>query len=324
MKTADQVHELFLNYACSAKCPFCYNPPLTPELLRLDLSYEQAAGSLYKAAKTGARRLNLHGGEVTLRDDLPNILALARKLGFAQITVVTNGIRFSDAGYAESLRAAGATHLRFSIHAAGAEIHDDIVAIPGAFERVLKGIKNVRAAGFPLGINFVIIRKNLAVLPDFLERFCLREGIDDVIVYFPHLRGMMELNADAESVRYEEAAPLIRRSFTLLEAAGKRGSVLLANFVPCVLPELTDRMIDWSHAAGGESAQTHPEGFTEDILAMKDRQRALVAACASCALKSRCLGVEREYAARFGEADFTALKSDPESELCPGTVRGPA
>ncbi len=315
MKTTDSVHELFLNYACNAKCPFCYNPPLTQELLRLDLSYEQASASLYMAAKTGASRLNLHGGEVTLRDDLTKILALARKLGFKQITVVTNGIRLSDAGYVDDLKKSGATHIRLSIHGADAAVHDAIVAIPGAFERVQKAIVNIRLAGLPLGVNFVFIRSNLRVFPDFLERFCLREGIDDVIAYFPHLRGMMEINAPAEAIRYEEAAPFVRSGFARLKRWGRRESVLLANFVPCVLPELSDRMIDWAHGEGGPCAQTqtHPEGFTEDILAMKDGQREKVAACASCALGSRCLGVEREYRARFGEMDFEALSKSPEA-----------
>jgi len=311
VKTTDRVHELFLNYACTAKCPFCYNPPITPELLRLDLSYEQAAGALYKAAQTGARRLNLHGGEVTLRDDLPKILALARKLGFAQITVVTNGVRLGDAGYVEDLKGSGATNFRLSIHGPDALTHDPIVAIPGAFDRVLKAIDNVRQAGLPLGVNFVIIRSNLAALPAFLERFCLGLGIDDVIVYFPHLRGMMELNADKESVTYADAAPAVRAGFELLAKNGRRDSLLLANFVPCVLPEFTDRMLDWSHDETGAVAQTHPEGFTEDILAMKDGQRSPVEACASCAVCRRCLGVENEYRRRFGDEGFRALRDVP-------------
>jgi MoaA/NifB/PqqE/SkfB family radical SAM enzyme len=313
MKTSDQVHELFLNYACSAKCPFCYNPPLTPELLRRDLSFEQAAASLYAAAKKGACRINLHGGEVTLRDDLPKIVALARKLGFTQITLVTNGVRLSEAAYVADLKASGLTHVRFSIHGATAAMHDAIVAIPGAFERVLKAIENTRAAGLPIGINFVFIRSNLRAFPDFLDKFCAGAGIDDVIAYFPHLRGMMEINADAEGVTYAQVAPSVREGFGRLARAGKGDAVLLANFVPCALPELTDRMIDWSHGAGGASAQTHPEGFTEDILAMKDDQRVKIAACASCSLSSRCLGVEREYRTRFGEKDFAALTRDPEA-----------
>ena len=107
-----------------AKCPFCYNPPITPELLRRELSFEDAARSLYSGSKNGARLLNLHGGEVTLRDDLPKILALSKKLGFKQITVVTNGVRLKHLTYVRRLVTAGATHFRLSIHSAEAPIHD--------------------------------------------------------------------------------------------------------------------------------------------------------------------------------------------------------
>ena len=308
MKTADRVHELFLNYACNAKCPFCYNPPLTEELLRLDLSFEQAAESLYAAAKTGARRLNLHGGEVTLRDDLPKILALARKLGFAQITLVTNGVRLSEPAYVAALKARGVTHARLSIHGPDAATHDKIVAIPGAFERVLKAVANCRSAGLSLGVNFVLIRSNHRLLAAFVERFCLELSVDDLIVYFPHLRGMMAINADAEALSYAEVSAPVREAFALLSAAGKRESALLANFVPCALPELTDRMIDWSHGEGGQSSQIHPEGFAEDILAMKDEQRGKVPACRTCMYGNRCLGVEKEYQQVFGSQDFVALE----------------
>lgn len=313
MKTSDRVHELFLNYACNAKCPFCYNPPITDELLRLDLSFEQAAESLYAAAKSGAKRLNLHGGEVTLRDDLPKIVALARKLGFAQITLVTNGVRLSEPAYVKALKARGVTHVRLSIHGAGAAMHDAIVAIPGAFERVLRAVENIRECGLPLGLNFVLIRSNHRSLPAFVDRFCVKGGADDLIVYFPHLRGMMAINADAEGLTYADAAAPVRRALDLLSEAGKRETVLLANFIPCVLPELTDRMIDWSHGAGGESTQVHPEGFAEDILAMKGEQRGFVKACGACVLKTRCLGVEREYRKHYGDKGFRSLKSDPEA-----------
>ena len=309
MKTTAPVHELFLNYACNAKCPFCYNPPITQELLRLDLSFEQAAASLYKAAKAGRTRLNLNGGEVTLRDDLAKLVALARKLGFSQITLVTNGIRLGYPEYVESLVESGLTHVRISVHAADAKTHDEIVAIPGAYEKVLKAVGNVRDADIPLGLNFVIIKKNLAKLPDFLSYFCGELKVDDVILYFPHLRGMMALNADREAPTYAESAPFIKKGFARLGRA--RESVLLANFPPCALPELADRMLDWARDDHAPADMTHPEGFSEDVGEMKDGQRAPVPACAACALEPRCLGVEREYVARRGAGEFAPVKKEP-------------
>ena len=291
MRTAESVYELFLNYACTAKCPFCYNPPITPELLSRDLSFEQAAESLYKGAKTGARILNLHGGEPTLRDDLPKILALAKKLGFSRITTVTNGVRLGDRAYAESLVRAGGTHFRISVHAAHAALHDKIVAIPGAFEKIQAALKNLE--GLPVGFNFVLIRSNFKELPAFVKRF---SKLGDLIVYFPHRRGMMEINEKAEGVSYLDVAPSIR-------AAAKNGPFLMANFLPCLMPELKDRMIDWGEEQG-ETAMAHPEGKETDVLDMKDRQRVPVTACSSCALAQTCHGVEREYLKVHGEGEF--------------------
>ncbi len=307
MKTELAVHELFLNYACGAKCPFCYNPPLTPELLRRDLSTEDAARSLLAGSRSGARILNLHGGEPTLRDDLPHILALARKLRYEQVTLVTNGIRLGDPEYSGLLAKAGATHIRISIHGPDPETHDAIVAVPGAFSKVLRAVENVRARGLPLGVNFVLIRENHRRLARFVEKFCLELGIGDLIVYFPHRRGMMEINAAASGVSYAEVAPSVREAAGALRRAGRLDTLLLANFVPCVLPELSGLMLDWSREHPEAAAMTHPEGGETDIHAMKGSQRAPVRACASCALGSTCLGVEREYTQRHGDAEFAAL-----------------
>jgi MoaA/NifB/PqqE/SkfB family radical SAM enzyme len=294
MRTSEPVFELFLNYACTAKCPFCYNPPITSELLRRDLSFEQAAESLYKGAKTGAKILNLHGGEPTLRDDLHKILALAKKLGFAKITTVTNGVRLGEKSYADSLVKAGGTHFRISVHAAHAELHDRIVAIPGAFGKIQAALEHLQ--GLPVGFNFVLIKSNYKELPAFVKRF---GRLGDLIVYFPHRRGMMELNEKAEGVSYLDVAPSVR-------AAAKNGPFLLANFVPCLMPELAQRMIDWGEEEG-ETAMVHPEGKTTDILEMKDSQRVPVEACKSCCLKDRCHGVEREYLKVHGEKEFNPL-----------------
>ena len=312
MRTSDAVFELFLNYACQAKCAFCYNPPITDELLRRELSFEQAAASLYAAAKGGAKRLNLHGGEVTLRDDLPKIVRLARKVGFEHVTLVTNGVRLGDGRYARALAAAGVTHVRMSVHAPDAKGHDAIVIVPGAFERILRAIGHLRKLEIPIGLNFVLVRANAASLPAFIERFVVGERIEDVIVYFPHERGMMELNAAEIGVTYGSARAPLLAAAARLDAAGKRSALLVANTPPCAVPELADLLLDWEREpAGAASAMIGPEGGRSDLNAMKDAQRGEVAACRACALRERCRGVEPEYARRHGDAEFRALASVP-------------
>ncbi|MDE2142447.1 MAG: radical SAM protein [Elusimicrobia bacterium] len=312
MRTHDAVFELFLNYACQAKCAFCYNPPITDELLRRELSFAQAAEALYAAARGGAKKLNLHGGEVTLRDDLPKILRLARKVGFTEITLVTNGVRLGDERYARSLIAAGVTHVRMSLHAGEAVLHDRIVVVPGAFERLTRGIAHLKKLGVPVGLNFVIVRANAKALPAFLRRFVLREKIEDVIVYFPHERGMMGLNAAAIGVSYSEARGPLLASAALLDKAGKLGALLIANVPPCAAPELADLLLDWERDPGAAPAgMLGPEGRATDLKAMKDGQKGRVPACRACALKDRCRGVEPEYVRRFGDGEFRALATAP-------------
>jgi MoaA/NifB/PqqE/SkfB family radical SAM enzyme len=180
------------------------------------------------------------------------------------------------------------------VHAAHAALHDRIVAIPGAFEKILNGLKNLE--GLPVGFNFVLIRSNYKELPAFVKRF---SRLGDLIIYFPHRRGMMELNEKAEGVSYLDVAPAVR-------AASKNGPFLLANFLPCLMPELAERMIDWGEEEGA-TAMVHPEGKTTDVLEMKDGQRVAVKACRTCYLKGRCHGVEREYLQVHGEKEFNAL-----------------
>ena len=312
MRTIAPVFELFLNYACQAKCAFCYNPPITAELLRRELSYAQAAEALYGGARSGAKKLNLHGGEVTLRDDLPKILRLARKVGFEEVTLVTNGVRLGDARYARTLAASGLTHARLSVHAPDAEGHDAIVAVPGAFERVRRAIAHLRRLGIPIGLNFVMTRANAAKLPAFLRRFVLEEGIEDVIVYFPHERGMMALNAAKIGVTYAAARAPLLKSAALLDRAGKLSSLLVANVPPCAAPELADLLIDWERdAREAAAAMVNPEGLSVDLKAMKDGQKREVPSCGACALQGRCRGVEAEYVRRHGDGEFRALAAVP-------------
>ena len=306
MKTHDPVFELFLNYACQAKCAFCYNPPITDELLRRELSFEQAAAALYSAAKTGAKRLNMHGGEVTLRDDLAKIVRLAKKLGFEQITLVTNGVKLGDARYAKSLVSAGVTNVRMSLHAADDKTHDAIVMVPGALERALRGAEPLRKLKIPLGLNFVLIRENVSKLPAVAKKFVATGLFDEMIVYFPHEQGMMALNAGDIGVTYEQA----RRPLLDAAKAVALGKMLVANVPPCAAPELADLLLDWEKETAS-SDMMGPEGARTDLNAMKDAQRREVAACRSCVLRERWRGVEPAYATRHGDDEFRALAGVP-------------
>lgn len=96
---------------CTLGCPVCFAgvgeaaaQESDPDLATIGTWYDRVL------AAAGSCNIQLSGGEPTLRDDLPEIIALGRSKGFSFIQLNSNGLRLAEeAGYARSLAAAGLT-----------------------------------------------------------------------------------------------------------------------------------------------------------------------------------------------------------------------
>jgi uncharacterized radical SAM superfamily Fe-S cluster-containing enzyme/CTP:molybdopterin cytidylyltransferase MocA len=91
---------------CNLACPVCFaaagGEGKDPDLAAVEGWFRTllAAGGPYN--------IQLSGGEPTLRDDLPDIIAYGRSLGFSFFQLNTNGLRLAaDSGYARRLKEAG-------------------------------------------------------------------------------------------------------------------------------------------------------------------------------------------------------------------------
>ena len=92
---------------CDLGCPVCFassgsEQTTDPSLATVEMWYQRMlqAGGPYN--------IQLSGGEPCLRDDLPEIISMGKKLGFTYFQVNTNGLRLAkDIGYLRSLKEAG-------------------------------------------------------------------------------------------------------------------------------------------------------------------------------------------------------------------------
>ncbi len=95
-KTATLLGNIDLTNRCNMACPVCFANSggrlYEPSLDQIRAMMQ----SLRSERPVPCPAVQLSGGEPTLRNDLPRIIALAKEMGFAQIQVATNGLRLAE------------------------------------------------------------------------------------------------------------------------------------------------------------------------------------------------------------------------------------
>ena len=109
---------------CNLRCPVCYAS--AGEQVAPEPSLERIAFQMDRLRQaSGACNVQLSGGEPTVRDDLPEIIHMAKARGFALIQCNTNGLRLgTEPGYAVSLREAGLDSVYLQCDAADDAAHE--------------------------------------------------------------------------------------------------------------------------------------------------------------------------------------------------------
>lgn len=97
---------------CNLACPVCFASAGSAAAGGGETHGEPSVGHLYDVFRQLVAQDNtfvqLSGGEPTVRDDLPEIVAAAKRAGCVTIQLNSNGIRLGrDAGYAKALKDAG-------------------------------------------------------------------------------------------------------------------------------------------------------------------------------------------------------------------------
>lgn len=177
--------DLALTYRCNNDCPHCYNARAR--------DYPQLSTSEWKRIidrlwDIGIPHLVFTGGESTLRDDLPELIAYAESKG--QITGLnTNARRLSDPGYVQLLVAAGLDHVQITVESHDADIHDAMVNAKGAWKQTIKGLRNVLDTHLYVMTNTTMLRQNSPYMDKTLD-FLAEIGVPTIglnaLIYSGH------------------------------------------------------------------------------------------------------------------------------------------
>ncbi len=182
-----------LTHRCPLRCPYCANP-VALSGTRDELDTETWRRVLTEAASLGVLQLHFSGGEPMVRGDLAALVRHARGLDL-YTNLITSGVTATRPALA-ALADAGLDHIQLSFQAAETAGGDRIGGHAGGHARKLSAAAMIRETGFPLTVNFVVHRQNLAQLPAMLE---LGEALDASRIEIAHVQyaGWALVNRDA-------------------------------------------------------------------------------------------------------------------------------
>jgi MoaA/NifB/PqqE/SkfB family radical SAM enzyme len=264
---------------------------------------------MYLAYKNGYRRLGFTGGEPTIRRELPKLIAMAKKIGYTYIRIQTNGVRIADYDYCKTLADAGLTFVKFSIHGDTAELHDKLVEIPGAFDKCLKAVENLKKLKVGIGVNIVLNDWNYRRLPEFFKLFLLKLELSNFVIIAPLYEGNMVNFAGKIGAKLTDMAPFIRQAYEVFTSVNFPKPPLLLHFTPCILPGYEQQMLGWS---AFNTMVVSPKGERRDLDATASLHATKTEACKQCVYNDRCLGFDTSYARVFGLEEIKPLTSIPE------------
>jgi pyrroloquinoline quinone biosynthesis protein E len=181
-----------ITYRCPLHCPYCSNPtdycratasvadpepgrrsaPTTaPRTAHAKANYGELSTDEWKrvigeAAALGVLQIGFSGGEPLARRDLPELVRAAREANLYS-NLITSGIGLDD-DHVRVLRDVGLDSVQLSFQSDDADLADEIAGAQ-AHQRKLDVAANIRAAGIPLSLNFVVHRRNIDRLPQMID-----------------------------------------------------------------------------------------------------------------------------------------------------------
>ena len=154
--------DLAITFKCQNSCIHCYagGSHETKELTTVQ--WKQVIDRLYHI---GVFILTFTGGEPTLREDLPELLAYAQSKGLVT-GLITNGRKLAKKEYVQKLEKAGLDFAQVTLESHKPKIHNHITGDAKSWEETVSSIKNLVPTQIYTTTNTTLNQHNVN---DFLE-----------------------------------------------------------------------------------------------------------------------------------------------------------
>jgi radical SAM protein with 4Fe4S-binding SPASM domain len=140
---------------CPLECLHCYNnlPMGDMEAKQRELTKEEHFRMLDELVEMGCFWILYTGGEIFARKDFLEIYTYAKKKGFL-ITLFTNGTIINEQ-IADYLAEWPPFAIEITLYGRTRETYEALTAVPGSYDRCLRGIRLLKERGLPLKLKTV-------------------------------------------------------------------------------------------------------------------------------------------------------------------------
>ncbi|MEM0360156.1 MAG: radical SAM protein [Candidatus Diapherotrites archaeon] len=297
---------ILLGYRCNNNCRFCYCADKKGVIA--PMKTEEVKKQILAGRNRGSNFVDFLGGEPTLRADLPELVEFAKRVGFEQIGITTNGRVLSKKDYTKQLLDSGLNHVIFSLHGHNAELHDYLTRSPNSFVQATKGIKNVKELNPKayVCINTVLLKQNLKVLPEIV-RLAFELKANGMELIFPHPRGNAWHNFEEMVPNLEELIGPLHEALHLGHSLGIKHC--FARYVPfCYM--YGDLAFISEFFSKDFFAEHHIAPEYQDLEVAKNRAaygRVKGPQCSACKYFKECEGIFKEYALKRGFSELVPV-----------------
>lgn len=285
-------------FLCNNNCRFCVQAHKkkfgnrTSQEIKKDL----------KNSRKACTGVVFTGGEVTIREDVFEIVSYAKKLGYERIQIQTNARMLAYMGFAKKLIGAGANEFSPALHGHTAALHDYLTRAKGSFSQTVQAIKNLKELNQYIITNSVITKSNYRHLPE-LAKLLVNLKVDQYQLAFPHAVGNAMDNFDNIIPNVSLATPFIHKG---LQVGIDAGISVMAEAMPFCTMKGYEKYCSEFYIPDTELRDlNHYDPDFEKT--RKNEGKIKFPQCKKCKYDKICEGPWKEYPEKRGSEEFCPI-----------------
>jgi MoaA/NifB/PqqE/SkfB family radical SAM enzyme len=246
------------------------------------------------------------GGEFTCRQDVLEIVAYAKELGYSIIHAQTNGRNFASLDFCKKMLEAGMNAFSPALHGHRYELHDFLTRRKGSFRQTVLGIHNIRKltrGRVQILTNSVINKYNYMFLPQIAD-LLIALGVHQYQFAFVHALGNAYENFTDIVPRKTDVIPYVKEALRRGIDSGLR---VMAEAIPVCLMQGYEAYVSEFYIPPTEVRESGCtiENFEEVRI---HEGKTKFEQCKLCKYDKVCEGPWKEYPQYYGDSEFKPVK----------------